>query len=186
MSMDFILYFFLFSFFGWIVESVYAAFKYKRFVSKQTLLKFPLCPIYGIGGLVLMILLKPVADSYVLIFCGGFFAASCVEYIVGVYYEHFFKVKWWDYNKSVGNIGGKVCVFNSVAWGVIAIVFMKILLPFSVNLASSADNYLKAVILSIAIPLFLKDYKKTMIELKKYSANEKSEIDGKFVALKRI
>lgn len=183
---DIILRFFLFSFFGWVLESVYAAFKYKKFVSKQTLLKYPLCPIYGLGCLALEFLSEPAADSYALLFCGGFFAASAVEYLVGAYYEHFFKVKWWDYTTSAGNVGGKVCVFNSIAWGFLAIVFVKALLPFSDRLISSADTGLKLMTVSVAVPLFLKDYRDTAREIKKFAANEKSEAEGKFIALKRI
>lgn len=184
--MDFILYFFLFSFFGWIMESVYAFFTYKKIVSKQTLLKCPLCTIYGIGGIVIMLLLEPVSSSYILLFCGGFFAASSVEYLVAAYYEHFFKVMWWDYSNSKGNLDGKVCVFNSVMWGFVTIAFVKFLLPFSEMLVSSVDGYLKIILTALLLSVFLKDYKNTMIDLKKFAANEKSEAERKFVALKRI
>lgn len=184
--MDYILYFFLFSFFGWIMETVYAAFSYKKFVSKQTLLKSPLCPVYGIGGLVLMLTLTPIKDSFVLIFCGGFFAASGVEYLVAAYYEYFFGVTWWDYSSDAGNVGGKVCVFNSLIWGIVSIAFLKFVVPFSETLVKSIDVYSKAVMSVLLVSFFLKDYKNTMKELKKYAAYEKSEADGKFAALKRI
>ena len=184
--MDYILYFFLFSFFGWVLETVYAAFVYKRFVSKQTLLKSPLCPIYGIGALALMIALKPVSDSYILLFCGGFFIASSVEYLIAVYYEHYYNVMWWDYGAERGNLGGKVCVFNSIVWGIMTIVFFKVLLPLSERLIASVDGFSKALLCVLSVSFFMTDYRDTMLELKKYSKKEKSAADGKFVALKRI
>ena len=184
--MDYILYFFLFSFFGWILETVYASFIYKKYVSKQTLLKSPLCPVYGLGAVALMITLKPVSSSYVLLFCGGFFVASSVEYLIAAYYEHFFKVKWWDYTNDKGNLDGKVCVHLSVIWGLITIFFFKVLLPPAEMLIASLDNYSKILISVFLLFFFAEDYKNTMKEIKKFTKKEKSLADGKFVALKRI
>lgn len=184
--MDYILYFFLFSFFGWILESIYALFVYKKFVSKQTLLKSPLCPIYGVGALVLIAALTPVKKSALLVFCGGFLTMSAVEYLVAVYYEHLYGVKWWDYTDVWGNFNGKVCVKLSLFWGVASVLFFKFLLPFAQMLVGKIDWYTKLISVVLCLFLFLRDYKNTLREIKKYSMKEKSLADDRFVSLKRI
>lgn len=182
--MDYILYFFLFSFMGWILETVYASVKNRKYISKQTLLNLPMCPVYGVGAVAMIITLTPVRESLILVFCGGFFVASCTEYLVALFYEHYFGVTWWDYSNNIGNLNGKVCVKMSVLWGIIAIVFFKFILPFPQMMIMNMGEYLKSVLSVLLIFVFLSDYKRTLTEVKKYADNEKSLAEGKFYQLK--
>jgi uncharacterized membrane protein len=184
--MDYILYFFIFSFFGWILETVYASFLQGRFVSKQTLLKSPLCPVYGIGAVAFILTLRPVSASWILVFCGGFFVASSVEYLIALYYEHFFGVMWWDYRYNKGNLNGKVCAGLSLIWGFIAIAFFKFIFPAAQIGVAALSPYSKILVSICLTAFFIKDYSDTLKEIKKYSKDEPSLADGKFAALKKI
>lgn len=184
--MDYILYFFIFSFAGWVLETAYASFEAKRFVSKQTLLKSPMCPIYGAGAVAMIIALLPVSQSVVLVFCGGFFVASSVEYLVGAFYEYKFGVMWWDYRGKRANLGGKVAADMSVLWGIIAIFFFKFMFPAAERLVSSLDNYEKLLISVVLVSYFISDYKNTLKDLKKYINGEPSFAESRFAALKKI
>ena len=184
--MDYILYFFLFSFFGCLLEDLYAVYVYRKFVSKQTLLKSPLCPVYGVGAIIMLLTLAPVKSSPVLLFCGGFFAMSSVEYLSAVFYEHFYGVKWWDYSEEKGNFNGKVCIKLSLLWGFMAIAFFYGIYPFAQKIIDGIDTYTKMVLSVLLVSFFVRDYKNTLKEIKKYSKAEKSLADGKFIALKRI
>ena len=182
--MDYILYFFIFSFFGWCLETAWASFAARKYVSKQTLLKSPLCPVYGTGAIALIAAVEPVSDSYLLVFCGGFFVTSCVEYLTSLYYERFFGVMWWDYSRVRGNLNGRVCVRLSLIWGVISIVFFKALFPLAHSLVRGESEYFKLILSILLTSFFAADYRQTLIEVKKYSKGEKSAADGKFAALK--
>ncbi len=184
--MNIIFLFFLFSFFGWVLETVYASFIFKKYTSKKTLLTLPLCPVYGLGGIALMLTLYPVRESWLLVFCGGFFVASSVEYLVAIFYEHFFGVSWWDYGKNFGNLNGKVCIRLSLLWGIIAIFFFEFVLPWSENLISYMGEYQKALWSVLLILFFITDYRNTLKEIKKYSKGIPSGADNKFAALRRI
>ena len=184
--MNYILYFFIFSFFGWCLETAWASFAARRYVSKQTLLKSPLCPVYGTGAIALLAAIEPVSDSYLLIFCGGFFVTSCIEYLTSLYYERFFGVTWWDYSRVGGNLNGRVCVRLSLIWGIISILFFKVLFPLARYLVSTESGYFKLVLSILLTSFFIADYRRTLIEVKKYSKGEKSAADGKFAALKPI
>ena len=184
--MNYILYFFFFSFAGWILETVYASVRFRKYISKQTLLRLPLCPIYGIGAVAMIITLYPVRNSVLLTFCGGFFVASCVEYLVALFYERYFRVSWWDYHGNIGNFDGKVCVKMSIIWGVIAIVFFRSILPLVDVVLNKMSSYLKLITSVWLLIVFFADYKSTLQEIRKYADNKKSLAEGKFWALKII
>lgn len=183
--MDYILYFFLFSFCGWILETVYASVLKRKFVSKQTLLRLPICPVYGIGAVAMLLTLKPVAESWLLVFCGGFFVASSVEYLIALYYEHFFGVAWWDYRYNRGNLNGKVCVGLSLVWGVIAIAFFELIYPAAEALISGLSIYLKTLLSILLTLFFAADYRGTLNEVKKYADGGESVAGEKFPALRK-
>lgn len=50
----------------------------------------PFCPIYGTGALLILLALKPVSDSILLLFLGGFVIATVVEYLIGLILEKLF------------------------------------------------------------------------------------------------
>ena len=54
---DYIAYFFIYSFLGWIIETIYAFIIHGGFV-KRGFLFGPICPIYGFGAVILLLATK--------------------------------------------------------------------------------------------------------------------------------
>ena len=123
-----ITYFFLYSFLGWAMESLYIS-VLQRKVINTGFLHGPFCPIYGFGAVVLYVLLSPLKGNVLAIFCTGFFVLSLWEYFVGFLLEKLFKTKYWDYSKNKFNINGRVCLLNSIYWGLLSIFFIEIWNP---------------------------------------------------------
>lgn len=123
-----ITYFFLYSFLGWAMESLYIS-VLQRKVINTGFLHGPFCPIYGFGAVVLYVLLSPLKGNVLAIFCTGFFVLSLWEYFVGFLLEKLFKTKYWDYSKNRFNINGRVCLLNSIYWGLLSIFFIEIWNP---------------------------------------------------------
>ena len=44
--------------------------------------------------------------------------------------EALFSLKWWDYTQDVLNLNGRISIFYSFAWGIIAILFINFVYPF--------------------------------------------------------
>ncbi len=82
----------------------------------------PFIPIYGFGAMTLLLVGTPLLKWPVAVFFAGMFAASILEYFTGAAMEAIFKVRYWDYSDKPFNINGHVCLFCSVAWGVLAVV----------------------------------------------------------------
>lgn len=160
-----IAYFIIYSFFGWIVESLYKTYLSKKPVNSGFLYG-PLCPIYGFGAIIMLIFLKGYKDNVTLLFITAFFILSIWEYIVGWLLEKTFKTKYWDYSNNKFNIDGRVCLKNSCFWGILAIIFIEFLHPPIQNLMESvsrefliyANIILFAIMLVDAIVSIIKVY----------------------------
>lgn len=183
--MDYILYFFIYSVLGWVLETGFAFVTERRFVVRRNLLKSPMCPVYGLGAVFLILTLKPVSDSPLLLFCGGFLVASCVEFIYAMFWERFYNVRLWDYRAMSANLGGKVCAWFSLCWGVISILFIRFLEPAVSGAVSALPAYQKLLFGSFFCIYFLVDLSKTAKAYKAYGRYETDELEQVFTYVKR-
>ena len=161
---DYLLYFLIFSFFGWCAEVIFYFLKTGEFVNRG-LAKGPVCPIYGIGICLSSILLSSI-DSFLLLVLFSMAVATIVEFLVGLFLDKVIGQRLWDYRGEKGNILGYVCPTFSLIWGIIAAMVIKLLpllTPF-VNLMKTPLGYAFAFVLSVAI---LVDVELQMVEMKK-------------------
>lgn len=122
-------YLILYSFFGWILESICKTVEQRKFVNSG-FLNGPICPIYGCGAIIMILCLNSLKDNIFLLFIVSFLVLSIWEYIVGVLLEKLFKTKYWDYSHLKFNIKGRVCLKNSIFWGILGVLFIKYIHPF--------------------------------------------------------
>ena len=179
--MEYLIYFYVYSLLGWLLETIYASIRRHRYCSKQTLLKSPLCPIYGIGAVLMLWLLSPVQDSYALVFAGGFFIASSVEYLVSAYYLRRFHIRRWSYAKCFGNLDGHVTISYSILWGFFAICLLFWLHPAIRALLCRLDFRLLSMGAYLVSIWVIRDYQSTLRELDRYAKGEENCILTKFL-----
>ena len=122
----------IYSFLGWVLESVSKSIEQKELVNSG-FLKGPICPIYGFGALIMILGLSFLKDNIILLFIVSFFILSLWEYIVGVFLEKVFKTKYWDYSHLKFNFQGRICLKNSLAWGVLGVLFVRYIHPCIAN-----------------------------------------------------
>lgn len=120
--------FIVYSFFGWVLESAYKSILEKKWINSG-FLAGPLCPIYGCGATIMYLFLGKFQDNYVLLFALSFIVLSILEYLAGLGLEILFHTTYWDYSNKKFNIKGRVCLENSIYWGILGIVFIKIVHP---------------------------------------------------------
>lgn len=139
-------YFIIYSFLGWILETVFRSICEKKLINTGFLYG-PFCPIYGLGAIIMYLLLNDHKGQYISIFCIAIVVLTIWEYIVGVFLEKTFKTKYWDYSDHKLNFQGRVCLINSIFWGLLGIAFINFIHPFIVQYISQIDiNILKIVI----------------------------------------
>lgn len=119
-------FFYLYCFFGWIFESTYVSLKEKHFVNRG-FLRLPMLPLYGFGAVMMLWVSIPVQDNLVLVYLSGFVAATALEYVTGAVMEHLFKVRYWDYSNQHFQLNGYICLSSSIAWGFLTIFMTDII-----------------------------------------------------------
>lgn len=119
-----IAYFTIYSFLGFVIETLFGLLTKGVLESRQSFLYGPFCGIYGLGAIVMIIALKRFNKNNYTLFFGGFLVGSIVEYLVSLIGELVFHVKWWDYSNEPFNLNGRICVYFSLFWGILAIYLM--------------------------------------------------------------
>ncbi|MBQ7579820.1 MAG: putative ABC transporter permease [Clostridia bacterium] len=139
---DYVLFFYFYSVFGWMLESVYCSVLDRKLTNRGFLLG-PLCPIYGTGAVSMLVGLgwiRPLIEShikgvpgyivaFVLVALIGAIVCDIVEYITSFLMEHLFHARWWDYSNRKFNLHGRICLHHSVFWAIGAVFFIYILDP---------------------------------------------------------
>lgn len=119
----------IYSFFGWVYESVLCSVMGHKLVNRG-FLNGPLCPIYGFGALVVILFLGKAADQSVLIlFLSGAVLTCTLEYITSWAMEKLFHTRWWDYSHYKFNLNGRVCLLGAVAFGAMSVLILKVVHP---------------------------------------------------------
>lgn len=166
--------FWLYSFLGWLMETTLVSLQSKKFINRGFFMG-PYCPIYGTGG-VLLLVLSPYKDSPFLVFTLSIVICSIIEYLTSYILEIIYKVRWWDYSNRMFNLNGRVCLFNSVCFGLLGMIMVSYLNPVFLNLITSlSDTILTIIALTILIITLIDmsitfsimfDIRKTIINLK--------------------
>lgn len=121
-----ILFFFLYSFLGWIWESCYVSVRQHRWVNRG-FMHGPMLPLYGSGAMVVLIATIPVRDNLWMVFIMGMIGATTLEYITGVTMECMFHVRYWDYRNMKFNVKGYICPLATLCWGGFSILMVKVI-----------------------------------------------------------
>lgn len=125
---NYFFYFFIYSFIGWCIETVYVSIYQGRFVFRGFLFG-PLCPVYGFGALIILFVLEPLNGNLLMFFSGAVFLTSALEYLTGYFLKTAFNSVIWDYSTDLLNFQGRISLKCSIIWGFLSLFFIKILHP---------------------------------------------------------
>lgn len=147
---------FVYGAFGFIVETTYVSLNKKKFVQRG-FLTGPIIPIYAFGALAILYFLSPWHKSVLLLFISGMLVASLLEYFGGYMMEKIFKIKLWDYSDYKYNIKGRVCLKNSIMFGVLAVLLVLYINPAVIEFIDSIDFKVLSYLVSIAMIIAIID-----------------------------
>ena len=114
--------FLIYSFLGWMLETILAATEQRRFVNRG-LINGPLCTIYGVPIVILTIFGQELTLFW--LFLGAMIVATVTEWISGHMIERFYHERWWDYSNIKWNLDGYICLPASLVWGVLGTISMR-------------------------------------------------------------
>lgn len=156
---NFLFYFLLYivySMIGWILEMFYVNIKNKTFTNRGFLIG-PYCPIYGTAALAMILILSKYKDDIIILFFVGIVISSFLEYLTSYILEKVFKARWWDYSNKILNIDGRVCLVNSIQFGLLCILLINYINPFIINIMNSIPVKTLNIISIIVMIIFLTD-----------------------------
>ncbi|MDF2538232.1 MAG: hypothetical protein K0S76_1253 [Herbinix sp.] len=123
--------FIIYSYIGWLYETMYCSFTSGKFVNRGFLYG-PVCPIYG-ASILLMILLTGRCRNAMSLFLSCALIASVLEYVASIGMELVYGRRWWDYSDKFLNINGRICLGAAVLFGVCGVVIVRYLHPLIIR-----------------------------------------------------
>ena len=117
-------YFIIYSILGYLIETLFGIVTKGVIESRKSFLYGPFCAIYGLGAVIMIGLLQYFKKNNFSLFFAGFIIGSVIEYLVSLFGEMILHVKWWDYSNMPLNLNGRICVYFSIFWGILAIFLM--------------------------------------------------------------
>lgn len=158
--------FIIYAFLGWCSEVAFAAVNKGKFVNRG-FLNGPVCPIYGVGMLIVVLCLWNLRDRPLLLFLGSALLITALEFVTGFVLERFFHDKWWDYSDMPFNIKGYVCLKFTILWGLAASFIIGAIHRFIYMLIEKTPFVLGVILLAVFSAAFIADFTVTLTALVK-------------------
>jgi len=167
---DLLLFFTIYSFLGWVMETVFASINERKIVNRGFLTGF-VCPIYGFGAVLILQFSKWVSDvfenPFATLIINILFAVILVtvlEYFTGFLLEKIFNCKWWDYSHNVLNLHGYICLQYSLLWGVLIFLLLQVVHPKISEVVFSIPSSVKGYLAAFLLLYFLADTAKSLMD----------------------
>ncbi len=141
------------SVFGFVAEIVYAFIYTRDLEIRRGLIYGPFIQIYGIGALAYYLLISKIKEPKKAFFI-GMFMGGCMEYLFSFFQELLFGTISWDYTSEFLNVNGRTCFLYCLYWGIIAVLFLKIIYPLCMKLDIILE-YKQIKVLTVCLMLFM-------------------------------
>lgn len=156
-----ILYFVIYSFIGWIWEVLYVRVTEHRW-NNQGFLAGPYLPIYGFGAVVAIALVAPleVDPFWKFVLCGVM--ATVAEYATHFGLEKLFGMRLWDYSKYPLNIRGRVCLFASLAFATMALFVIDIVHPLVMAAVGWLPGLVAIILAAVMVVVLVSEFSNSL------------------------
>ena len=142
--------FFVYSFIGWLIGTVLAAYRRHRFIDVGFLYG-PYCPSYGICGVLFAVLLHDLKGQWFFLFLGGAIIVFMVVYLTGFLLQQIFHHKWWDCSYKKFQFGSYVHMPYTILWGLMAVISIEFIEPLLLGVLHWIPMSIREIILIILL-----------------------------------
>lgn len=154
--LNYILFFFVCAFLGWIWEVMLTFIKTGTIVNRGVL-HGPWLPIYGFGGIGILLLVGHLRKYPPLVFLTSAVFCGVMEYFTGWYLETFRHLKWWDYSDIPLNLHGRICLISLVCFGLCGLFVIYVIYPRFHDTLAKLKVEPKQILCFALVILFLAD-----------------------------
>ena len=178
-----LLLFFIYSILGYFIEVIFVSICSMKINFSRGFLIGPYIPIYGLGIICIVKLLSKYENDLLVLFIMSTLICTILEYIISFIMEKLFKLRWWDYSHKSFNINGRVCLLNSLLFGIGGIIITKLINPQIEQLLARVPacviiftTLIIAIAFIIDLIISLIAMFNIKIEVRKYSKKDATEV----------
>lgn len=154
---SYIIIFFVLSFAGWIYELIIDLVKKGTFINQGFFLG-PYLPIYGAGGLCIIIFLQKLYKKPILTFLFSMVICSIIEYSTSYILEEIYHKLWWNYKNFYLNLNGRICAEGIIIFGIFAMLVNYFFSPYLNKFISKIPVKIQYILCILLIILFIIDF----------------------------
>lgn len=161
------------SFLGALIEMVFCYVTGGSWMNRSSLLYGSFSVVWGVGAVVLTVVLQRLAGKEDRkVFLAGFIVGGAYEYLCSVFTELVFGTVFWDYSYMPLNIGGRTNVLYCIFWGLLAVVWIKVLYPPMDRGIEKIQPLLGKVITWVVVAVMLCDGLLTVCAMCRYTQRQ--------------
>lgn len=126
---------------GFLLEGVWNVIRKGVWEDHVATIWGPFCIIYGIGAIAMYIISFSIEKKKMWFqFFTYAVTGSLIEYFSSLFQESCFSSTSWNYHGHFLNIDGRISLSMSVMWGILGVVFVKIIFPPLLKLLESMQH----------------------------------------------
>jgi uncharacterized membrane protein len=144
-------FFLIYSFLGALIETLFRLVTEHHLYGIHGFLHLPIFPIYGIGALLIIFVLRNHVHHIVPLFFAGAILTTILEYIAHWLIELVFHEKIWDYSNTFLNIDGRVSLVSSIGFGLAAVALVYFIHPWLEKLFNKIPNRINVIIAIVVL-----------------------------------
>ena len=172
---DFIFFFFVFCFIGWLWEVVLYIVMDHVLVNRGTMYG-PWLPVYGVGGVAIIFLLDRFKANKTKLFFMAMVVCGIIEFAASWALDFFFNSQYWDYTNEFLNVNGRICLVGLLAFGMGSLFGVYIAAPKLSEFLNSKSKKVQNIICITLSVLFIID----LICCAIFGFNKGSGVGGNF------
>lgn len=168
------IYFFIIgAFAGWLLECLFRSFS-GHLDKSPGILNTPFCILYGLGTVVLSLIINRITDNFILLFALSMIVLTVMEYITFVLLKRIYGVQLWDYSDMKFNIDEKVCLEFSLIWGILGTLYIKFILPILTNFFYMSQGGILAALVYLIFGIIFVDFIYSSMKLRRQKLKSSS------------
>ena len=167
---------------GDIIETIYCRITGGVWMSRSSVLYGPFSIVWGIGAVVLTLILSKFAkkeDRY--IFVVGALIGGVYEYMCSVFTEIFLGTTFWDYSWMPLNIGGRTNVLYMCFWGILSVVWIKLIYPKMSSMIEKIPALPGKIITWILVAFMICNALLSAMAMVRYTGRQEGKVAGNVI-----
>lgn len=176
---NYLWYLIIFSILGLIVETIFCYITTGNLESRKGLILGPLCPIYGVGAVIIIFLLNKYKGHKLKLFIYGTILGGVLEYAISYIIESIYGARFWDYSWLELNLNGRICLRYSIFWGILTLLVINVFKKYIDKLMNKIKGKPRLVVDIIVTIALVIDIVFTVWGISVYRTRAKETLEGK-------